>query len=245
MDEANEVTVEEMEQLICQLPSVLKCAVTVNDWGAIEEIHVLTTTERTPKQIVRDVESALYAQWNLRVDHKRISVAQIVGDDDDERSHSGLRERRLRIYEYHMELDSLNQTAHTRVVLAWGDDEHERVVGEWSGPYLPSQYYQVMAWATIDAINRLPDITGPVVLAECRTVALANRNVVLLALSQYDQRRRERFLIGAAEDRGDGQGATVRAVLDAVNRRVAQIHDPAALLGRWSHQGQQGKEDGA
>ncbi|MCY0900365.1 MAG: hypothetical protein OWU33_15820 [Firmicutes bacterium] len=222
MDETNEVTVADMEQLICQLPSVLKCAVTVNDWGAIEEIHVLTTVERTPKQIVRDVESALYAQWNLRVDHKRISVAQIVGDEE-ERDRPAPHERRLRIHEYHMEADSINQTAHTRVVLAWGEGEDERVVGQWSGAYLPSQYYQVMAWAAIDAINRVPGMLGPVVLAECRTVQLANRNVVLLALSQYDHRRRERLLIGAAEERGDGQGASVRAVLDAVNRRLAMV----------------------
>jgi hypothetical protein len=30
----------------------------VNDWGAIEEIHILTGLGRNPKQIVRDVQSA-------------------------------------------------------------------------------------------------------------------------------------------------------------------------------------------
>ena len=82
-DAAQEVTVEEMETLICQLPTVMKCAVSVNDWGSVEEIHVLTNLERTPKQIVRDVESALVARFNLKVDHKRISVAQIIPDDSD------------------------------------------------------------------------------------------------------------------------------------------------------------------
>ncbi len=223
MDEpTNEVTVEEMEALICQLPTVMKCAVAVNDWGAVEEIHVLTNLERTPKQVVRDVESALLARWNLKIDHKRISVAQIVPDDTDKpvvRGASG----RLWIHEYHMDLDSLRQTARVRVVFAWGEGEAERVTGEWSGHYLPSQYYQVMAWAAVDAVNRIPGLVGPIVLTECRTVTLANRPVVLVALSQYDRRRRETLLIGSAEERGDGQGASVRAVLDAVNRKVSRV----------------------
>jgi hypothetical protein len=38
---------------------------------------VLTDHNRTPKQIVRDVESALLSGFNIEVDHKRISVAQL------------------------------------------------------------------------------------------------------------------------------------------------------------------------
>ena len=219
--EINEVSVEEMESLICHLPNVMKCAVSVNDWGAVEEIHVLTGLDRGPKQIVRDVESALLANFNLKVDHKRISVAQIVPDAADAPAGAPVSPRRLRIYEYHMNSDSLQQTGFARVTFAWGPGDDQRATGEWAGRYLPSQYYHVMASAAVDAVNRVPGMRGPIVLAECRTVSLANRTAVLVALSQYDSRRRESLLIGAAEDRGDGQGASVRAVLDAVNRKVA------------------------
>ena len=44
--------------------------------GKISEIHVLTTGEIQPKQVVRNVESALMAQLDLKVDHRKISVAQ-------------------------------------------------------------------------------------------------------------------------------------------------------------------------
>jgi hypothetical protein len=44
--------------------------------GEIEEIHLLTTEEVSPKQTVRNVESALLAQLDLTVDHRKISVAQ-------------------------------------------------------------------------------------------------------------------------------------------------------------------------
>lgn len=219
----NEVTVEEMESLICHLPHVMKCAVSVNDWGAVEEIHVLTNLERTPKQIVRDVESALVATFNLKVDHKRISVAQIIPDGSNPAGGLEASGRRLRIHEYHMDSDSLTQSGLARVTFAYGESDAERATGEWAGRYLPSQYYQVMALASVDAVNRLPGLAGAIVLSECRTVTLANRTVVLVGLSQYDRRRRETLLVGAAEDRGDGQGASVRAVLDAVNRKIARI----------------------
>lgn len=220
--DVNEVSVEQMESLICQLPTVMKCVVAVNDWGSVEEIHVLTDLERTPKQIVRDVESALLAGFGFKVDHKRISVAQIIPEGSQPRR-GAVSERRLKIHEYHMDADSQHGAGRSRVTLSWGDQEDQRVSGEWSGRYLPSQYYQVMAMAAVDAVNQVPGFPGPVVLSECRLVTLANRKVVLVALSQYDKRRRETILLGAAENRGDGQGASVRAVLDAVNRRVAGV----------------------
>src|SRR6185503_4600628 len=37
--------------------------------------HVLTTAELTPKQIVRNIESALIAHLAMRIDHRKISVA--------------------------------------------------------------------------------------------------------------------------------------------------------------------------
>jgi len=41
----------------------------------IDQIHVLTTSELTPKQMVRNIESALIAHLAMRIDHRKISVA--------------------------------------------------------------------------------------------------------------------------------------------------------------------------
>lgn len=222
MDVPNEVTVEEMERLICRLPSVLKCAVAVNDWGAVEEIHVLTNLDRVPKQIVRDVESALQATWNLRVDHKRISVAQIL-PEGQVGQWLGTEPAQLHVREYHLEADAVQQTGYARVILCWSDEDETAFSGEWTGRYLPSQYYQAMAMAAVEAVNQVPLIGEPVVLADIRTMDLANRTLVTVALSQYDKRHRETMIFGCSENRGDGQGASVRAVLNAVNRRLAHV----------------------
>lgn len=58
------------------LTSVISVRVVSRPGGGVDEVHVLTTTEVTPKQTVRNVESALLAQFDLAVDHRKISVAQ-------------------------------------------------------------------------------------------------------------------------------------------------------------------------
>ncbi|MGI6663538.1 MAG: hypothetical protein ACOX4B_08865 [Bacillota bacterium] len=77
MSEKKTVSVRDIESLLVCLPEIQKARVVVNDWGAIEEIHILTGLGRNPKQIVRDVQSALKAQWDITVDRRKVSVAQI------------------------------------------------------------------------------------------------------------------------------------------------------------------------
>jgi len=57
------------------LPGVISARIVAGVTGAVEEIHVLTTTAVTAKQTVRNVESALIAHLGMRVSHKKISVA--------------------------------------------------------------------------------------------------------------------------------------------------------------------------
>ena len=71
------VSVKDVEGLLVCLPGIQKARVVVNDWGAIEEIHILTGLARNPKQIVRDVQSALKAQWDITVDRRKVSIAQV------------------------------------------------------------------------------------------------------------------------------------------------------------------------
>lgn len=69
-------TIDRAEELLVSLTGVLSARVVADKEGEVEEIHVLTTTEVTPKQTVRNVESALLAHLDLEVDHRKISVAQ-------------------------------------------------------------------------------------------------------------------------------------------------------------------------
>ena len=63
------------EELLATLPGVISARIVASPNGAVDEIHILTTTDVTPKQTVRNVESALIAHLGMHVSHKKISVA--------------------------------------------------------------------------------------------------------------------------------------------------------------------------
>src|SRR5688572_10584645 len=68
--------VKRAENLITSLQGVLSARVVVSPVGEVIEVHVLTNPEVPAKLVVRNVESALLAQLGLKIDHRKISVAQ-------------------------------------------------------------------------------------------------------------------------------------------------------------------------
>src|SRR3954454_24573500 len=71
--------IERAEELLQTLPGVLNVRIVSGPTGEVSEVHILTTTEVSPKQPVRNVESALLAHLGMRVSHKKISVATSEG----------------------------------------------------------------------------------------------------------------------------------------------------------------------
>jgi hypothetical protein len=66
--------VAEAERILRQLRDVQAASITT-DGDTIKEIHIVAVSTRAPKQIVRDVETALKAYLNRGIDHRMISVA--------------------------------------------------------------------------------------------------------------------------------------------------------------------------
>jgi hypothetical protein len=67
--------IQRAEELLATLPGVISARIVASPNGAVDEIHILTSTDVTPKQTVRNVESALIAHLGMHVSHKKISVA--------------------------------------------------------------------------------------------------------------------------------------------------------------------------
>src|SRR5260370_27550935 len=65
-----------VENLITTLTGILSARVVTTPLGEVSEVHVLTRSDMQPKQVVRNIESALMAQLGFKIDHRKISVAQ-------------------------------------------------------------------------------------------------------------------------------------------------------------------------
>ena len=63
------------EELLSTLQDVVSARIVADASGGVDSIHVLVMGTTTPKQVVRNIESALMAQLGMRIDHRKISVA--------------------------------------------------------------------------------------------------------------------------------------------------------------------------
>jgi hypothetical protein len=151
-------TIQEAERLLLSLPGVMSARVVARPGGDVDEIHLLTSTEFKPKQTVRNVESALLAQLDLSVDHRKISVAQTseARRDPPERElpvhivpAPKPSESRLLFYGHQMESERSNQVRH-KVEIEW---QGERFVGEASAADLPRSKLEAVATATLRAVE--------------------------------------------------------------------------------------------
>jgi len=68
-----------IEELISRVPGV-KAVKVVGDSSGLNEIHVITSSDKSPKQIVRDIETVILASTGVRLDRKIISIAQVESD---------------------------------------------------------------------------------------------------------------------------------------------------------------------
>lgn len=217
----NAVGTGEVESLIGQLPGVISCRVRVNDWGAIEEIHVLAALERSPKQLVRDIESSLAARWGIDIDHRKISIAQITGEPEP------LPVRLILDHvQVHTEVGKSSVEVRVRLVLT--GDRETSFEGHASGPYSRQHLLNLAAEATVRALNSTLR-TGYLLALDGATVipGAAGRQVAVVQVSLLTPRGDEEVLSGACVVAYDQAEAVVRATLDATNRRMGRVFNYA------------------
>ena len=65
-----------IEKLLVELDGVGSIKIVADGHGGIDEIHVLSNSPLGPKRVVRNIESALLAEFGLQIDHRKISVAR-------------------------------------------------------------------------------------------------------------------------------------------------------------------------
>jgi len=205
------------EQLISALSGVLSARIVTGRGGEIEEIHVLTTAEVQPKQAVRNVESALMAQLGIKVDHRKISVAQTAEvrpiDVLEQQAVSDAASRRKLVYADLVIESPRPKRVEIRVLLRSGE---VLVEGMEEGVDEARSRVQLAARAAVKAIEK-DLVDSGVVLEGVRVVEAFDRKLVLAGVHGVGGRTSQ-LLVGTAEIKESPEQAAVLAVLDATNR---------------------------
>ena len=196
------------QELICRLEGVQAAQVVFAENGMPCEIHVLAGPEKSSKSLVRDIQSALTAQFGVQVDHRIISVAQLseglAPRGDFRLAHTGL------------EIKSAGGRVSASVTLARGCDTY---TGHGESANTPFARRRCVSEAALAAVNRAAGETC-FELASVDAVTLAGQGIVVAQV--YSLRHGQR-LLGSAFLNEDPDNAAVHSVLSAVNRRLSVL----------------------
>ena len=212
--------IKRVENLITGLTGVLSARVVVTPLGEVSEVHVLTRSDIQPKQVVRNIESALMAQLGFKVDHRKISVAQTADVRPIEALHheaiSERAKRRVVVFK-NLEVRPADrpQRVLVRVKLAFGEREAS---AEEIGTDTVRNRVEAAARAAAACLDELiPD--NSIALEGASMLDAFERKFVMVAVHGLGGREAQ-LLVGTCEIRESAERSAVLAVLDATNRWV-------------------------
>src|SRR5205807_127108 len=209
-----DVDLSDIEKELCRLPDVNAVRIVTDAVGRPKEIHVLAGTNKQPKQVARDIQSVAMATFGLEIDHRIISVVQLVEPGDGTVAPVG--PARVAIVGISSEQNGLRNLV--RVTLRHG--EHE-ATGFGEGSIAELARHRTVAQATLDALRQLLPAAESADVETAGVVRVGAREVSVVTLV-FVMIPHEEIVSGSAiVRRGDEAEAIARAVLDGTNRRVA------------------------
>ncbi len=213
--------VRRAENLLTSLEGVLSARVVTTPLGEVSEIHILATNAQTPKQVVRNVESALLAHLGLRIDHRKISVAhtaEVAPLKTLEQAAVQHRANQRAVLFEELVLAPTERQRWVSATVTLTCEGNVELASE-EGPDTPRNRVEAAARAAVRVVERL---------LERHTLALEGTQVVdafdrtwVMAGVQAVGGRNSTLLVGSAEVRESAEHAAVFAVLDATNRWVS------------------------
>ncbi len=205
------------ENLLQSLQGILSARVVVSPVGDIQEVHVLASSGVSPKQVVRNVESALLAHLGIKVDHRKISVAQTADVEPIEAlEQSAVKTEAIRRGVVYQSLELVAAAPHRVRFAVTLEVNGQEVVGEEEAAETTRARLQAAARAAVAALDKaLP--RGTFQLEGVKTIEAFDEELVVAGVHVVDGRE-TRMLTGTAEVREAPEQAAVLAVLDATNR---------------------------
>jgi hypothetical protein len=200
----------EVERTVCQVPGVVGARLVPGYQREVDELHVLTTVDRAPKQTVRDVQTLLMARYGVTTDHRVVSVAQIDAPQGLPSSSRVIVER--------VGLSQSGVTVTAEVAVRDGD---QTLVGTGEGPSSSTGQWRATARATLDALRPLLGDRSAIELEGTDLSDVLGRKVAITII-HFRTERGELTVAGSALVRDSEPDAVARSVLDALNRTIAE-----------------------
>ncbi|MEO5509308.1 MAG: hypothetical protein ABIV28_00770 [Longimicrobiales bacterium] len=213
----------DIEQLLSGLAGVISARVVTNANGRLDEIHVLASDRLHPKQIVRNVESALSAGFGITVDRRIVSIAQtnapdiMVNAPIEQLTPQGLPDDDLSDLRFvYVGFDVRNATNRETVCHVTVRRAREHYIGTGTGASTPQGRALAAAKGLIASIATARD-RSDLALEDVAIVESHGKTFVLVA-AHVLMRRETTALTGTAIMVRSPEEAAILASLQAINR---------------------------
>jgi hypothetical protein len=208
------------ERLLTALAGVVSARAVTDDSGRICEIHILASPDLHPKQIVRNVESALSAGLGVIVDRRIVSVAQLRPNASDQyfvkparpatEPEADAGSQRL-VYVQFEAASTSSLDTRCNVTLRRRD---ENINGTATGVNTIQGRADTAARAVFDALQQ----NGEGVGLEGTTVVETHGKAYVMVSARFVAGRNTRVLTGVAALQRSPEEAAILAALQATNR---------------------------
>jgi hypothetical protein len=221
-----DVDVSAIEQELSRIPDVRGVRIVTDQFERPVEVHVLASTAKHPKQVVRDIQSVAKVAFDVELDHRVISVVQLDSEHlpdvakevEVAAAATTLEDDRITVARVGTARNGLRCTA--TVGLCRADEEQ---IGQAEGTVASGNIRMLVARATLDALCRLDARAERLDVEAVGVQNLASRSFATASIVLLNPPYEE-VLLGSAPVRAAGEeDAVARAVLDATNRRLAFV----------------------
>ncbi len=209
--------IEEIEKSLKNLDDILFVKMILSEEKDIKEIHVITRDSCNPKKIMRNIESFLLAKYNIQVDYRKISIAQVKDDD-------GIKEEQVK-----EESESFLRLKFSDIKIITTGNHFEVLVqlesngkiyeGKVSGKNWDQNQEYLVAEATLEGISSFLEGLIFFQIDEIKKIRLDSKDIVMVSINLINSKRKEN-LVGSTVIKDDFNKAVVKAILKATNRRI-------------------------
>jgi hypothetical protein len=217
---------EKLARCLQQIRGVRAASVACDTDGQVAEVHLVGSVSRPAKQIVRDAESLLHAQFGIPIDYRKISLVQLDGETVT--SHPS----RLRL----IHVTQRSEPTDCVEVLLQGDQARFAGLEDLIEGMPDDQKAQAAARATLAAIQQAIGQDVPLTLGKVQLLAPTEQQVCL-AIVTAKTAKGDECLSGSCLVTHGVLEAGCKATLDALNRRLpVWISQPQAgdPTGHWA-----------
>jgi len=197
----------------------------------IRELHVLTSSTRPAKQIVRDVQTLLLTKFNRSIDHRVVSVAYAdparaadrpelesrAESATDESPNLAAEKERIRFTGVNLYVSGARTQA--QVELRWKGLPR---IGSASGIGTRERSHRTIAAATVAALQEYLEDDLALSVEDADLVRVGRQDVAMVSLALLAHRQ-VKSLVGCCAVEQDAQQAVALATLAALNRVVGGL----------------------